>query len=112
MLAVGSQHASEIKLFDVANGKPFPAAPAGSVLLSSVPLGWRGIIVEWHRLPPQELPEHFVVGHGLSVSTGKRPIRFGWRQGKGWREGVLNPGECHLLVRLSKFLQERAVARH
>ncbi len=92
------QHASEIKLVDVANGKPFPAAPAGSVLLSSVPLGWRGVIVEWHQLAPQELPEHFVVGHGLSVSTGKLPIRFGWRQGKGWRDGVLNPGECHLLT--------------
>jgi hypothetical protein len=69
-----------------------------SVLLTSVPLGWRGIVVEWHRLEPQELPDHYVVGHGLAVSTGKRPISFGWRDGKRWREGMLNPGEFHLLT--------------
>jgi hypothetical protein len=89
--------ASEIKLVDT-NGKSFPAAPAGSILLSSVPLGWRGIIVEWHNLEPQELPEHYVVGHGLTVSTGKRPISFGWKDGNRRREGVLNPGEFHLLT--------------
>jgi len=93
-----SQYASDIALVDVTTGKPFPSAPAGSVLLSSVPLGWRGIIVEWQRLEPQELPEHYVIGHGLTVSTGKGPIAFGWRGGKGWREGVMNPGECHLLA--------------
>ena len=90
--------ASDIKLVDVTNGKPFPAAPSGSVLLSSVPFGWRGITVEWHRLPPQELPEHYVAGHGLAVSTGKQPIPFGWRGGRGWRDGVLHPGEFHLLT--------------
>lgn len=93
-----SQYASEIALVDVANGNPFPSAPPRSVLLSSVPLGWRGIIVEWHRLEPQELPEHYVVGHGMAVSTGRRPIPFGWRGGKGWRDRVMNPGECHLLT--------------
>src|SRR5262249_27243377 len=90
--------ASDIKLIDVTRGSWFPAAPAGSVLASSVPLGWRGIVVEWHRLEPQELPEHYVVGHGLAVNTGKVPIRFGWRHGKGRREAALNRGECHLLT--------------
>jgi AraC family transcriptional regulator len=90
--------ASDIKLIDVSSGKPFPAAPAASLLMSSVPLGWRGIVVELHRLPPQELPEHYVVGHGLSISTAARPIRFGWRGGKGWRDSSMNPGEFHLLA--------------
>jgi hypothetical protein len=54
MPRIGGQDASDIKLVDVASGHPFPSAPSGSVLLSSVPLGWRGIIVEWHRLKPQE----------------------------------------------------------
>jgi len=90
--------ASDIKLVDVTRGETFPPAPAASVLSSSAPLGWRGIVVEVHRLAPQELPEHYVVGHGLAVGVGKRPIRFGWRGGKGWRDGVLNPGECHLLT--------------
>jgi len=89
---------SEIKLIDATNGNPFPSAPPGSVLLSSVQFGWRGIVVEWHRLEPQELPEHFVVGHGITVSTGSQPISFGWREGKRWREGAMNPGEFHLLT--------------
>lgn len=91
-------HASDITLVDVANGQGFPCAPAGSVLLSSGPFGWRGIVVERHRLEPQELPEHYVIGHGVSVSTSRRPIPFGWRGGRGWTEGVLNPSDCHLLT--------------
>ena len=55
---VSAQHASDITLVDVAAGQAFPCAPAGSVLLSSVLFGWRGIIVERHRLEPKELPEH------------------------------------------------------
>jgi AraC family transcriptional regulator len=89
---------SEIALVDVAKGKPFPAAPSSSILLSSVAAGWRGIGVEWHRLEPQELPEHYVAGHGLAISTGQQPISFGWKDGKRWREGLLNPGEFHLLT--------------
>jgi AraC family transcriptional regulator len=95
---VSDPHASAITLVDVAAGKAFPCAPAGSVLLSSVPFGWRGIVVERHRLEPQELPEHYVVGHGVSVSTSARPIPFGWRDGRGWRQGVLNPSDCHVLT--------------
>lgn len=94
-----SQYANEIALVDVANGKPFRAAACGSLLLSSATAGWRGIVVEWHRLEPQELPEHYVVGHGLAVSTGAHPISFGWKDGKRRRDGILNPGEFHLLTR-------------
>jgi hypothetical protein len=85
-------------LVDSTSGEPFPCAPSGSVLLSSAPHGWPGIIVEHHLLEPQELPEHYVVGHGVSVSTSKQPIPFGWRGGKGWRAGVINPAEFHLLT--------------
>jgi len=55
-------------------------------------------MVEQHRLAPQELSEHYVEGHGLSISTGRRPIPFGWRHGRTYRDGVLNPGEFHLLT--------------
>ena len=85
-------------LVDTTTGAVFPAAPTGSLLLSSVPLGWRGIIVEWHRLPPRELSEHYVIGHGISVNTGPHPISFGWNGRKGWRDGVINPGESHFLT--------------
>jgi hypothetical protein len=51
-------------LVDTTTGARFPAAPTGSLLLSSAPLGWRGIIVEWHHLPPRELSQHYVISHG------------------------------------------------
>jgi AraC family transcriptional regulator len=92
-----TDRSGEDVLVDTATGARFPAAPTGSLLLSSVPLGWRGIIVEWHRLPPRELPQHYVIGHGISVHTGAQPIPFGWNGRKGWRDSVINPGESHFL---------------
>jgi hypothetical protein len=59
--------AGEKTLIDAATGVPFPAVPAQTLLGSSRTLGWRGILVEWHRLPPDELPPHYVIGHGISV---------------------------------------------
>jgi AraC family transcriptional regulator len=90
--------AGENLLIDKATGTPFPAAPTGSLLLTSVPLGWRGIIVEFHRLAPDELSEHSVIGHGMSVNVGARPVPFGWRGGNGWRDSAINPGGSHLLT--------------
>ena len=52
-------YASSIKLVDATNGKRLTHELP---LLSSVPFGWRGIVVEWHRLKPQEMPEHYVDG--------------------------------------------------
>jgi hypothetical protein len=39
--------------------------PTGSLLLTSAPFGWNGIIVERYRLMPAEMPEHAVIGHGI-----------------------------------------------
>ena len=75
-------HASELRLDDASNGKRLPVEPA---LLSHVPFAWRASVVEWHRLRPQELAEHYVDGHGLAVSTGDRPISFGWKDGASRR---------------------------
>jgi AraC family transcriptional regulator len=90
--------ASDIRLVDVASGKSFPCGPAGTVLLSSVSLGWRGITVERHRREAEELPEHYVVGHGIALSTGSCPIPFGWKDGSKWRDGKFKPGEFHLVT--------------
>ena len=87
--------ASSIKFVDATNGKRLPHELP---LLSSVPFGWRGIVVEWHRLKPQEMPEHYVDGHGLAVSTGVNPISFGWKDRGRRREGQLDPGQFHLLT--------------
>ena len=81
-------HASSIKLVDATNGKRLPHELP---LLSSVPFGWRGIVVEWHRLKPQEMPEHYVDGHGLAVSTGTsspaRSIQVDIRRMTNWLIG-------------------------
>jgi AraC family transcriptional regulator len=97
-MTTGVQSADRITLVEVAKGKTFPAAPASSILLSSLPFAWRGIIVEWHSLAPQELPQHYVRGHGLAVNIGKRPLPFGWKDDDRRVDGVMNPGEFHLLT--------------
>jgi AraC family transcriptional regulator len=68
------------------------------LLLTSAPFGWNGIIVEQHRLMPAEMPEHAVIGHGISVNVGARPTSFAWTRGRnGWDERPTNPGHCRIL---------------
>src|SRR5262245_21514567 len=76
--ATALPQSGENLLIDKTTGRRYPAAPIGSLLLTSAPFGWRGIIVEQHRLPPAEMPEHCVVGHGISVNVGTRPTSFAW----------------------------------
>jgi AraC family transcriptional regulator len=90
--------AGENTLIDASNGIAFPAVPSRALLRSSRPLGWRGILVEWHRLPPAELRPHSVRGHGISISTAVQPIPFGWRGRHGWDDRTINPGGSHLLT--------------
>lgn len=82
---------SAIRLVEAATGQTVPAAPNGAVLLSSAELGWRGLIVELHRLPPMEMPEHFVQGHRL-ITVSESPVEFEWRENGRWRNKVLGPG--------------------
>jgi AraC family transcriptional regulator len=102
--------AGEHLLIDTATGRRYPAAPSGTLLLSSSPFEWRGIIVEQHRLPPAEMPEHSVIGHGVSVHVGARPTSFAWTRGRnGWDDTPTNPGHCRVLthgeINTSRWLQ-------
>ncbi len=91
--------AGENLLVEKATGRQYPAAPAGSLLLTSAPFGWRGIIVEQHRLAPAEMPEHSVIGHGISVNVGAQPSSFAWTRGRdGWDDRPTNPGHCRILT--------------
>ena len=91
--------AGENLLIDKTTRKRYPAAPTGSLLLTSAPFGWNGIIVEQHRLPPAEMPEHSVVGHGISVNVGAQPTSFAWTRGRdGWDDRPTNPGHCRILT--------------
>jgi AraC family transcriptional regulator len=93
-----SAPAGENTLIDASNGSAFPAVPPRALLRTSRALGWRGILVEWHRLPPDELRPHYVTGHGISISTSTQPIPFGWRGRQGWKDRTINPGGSHLLT--------------
>jgi AraC family transcriptional regulator len=81
---------SRIELEETATGHVIPSAQGGSVLLSSVEAGWRGITVELHRLPPMEMPEHVLRGHRL-VALAESPVEMEWKRGRTWGRGTLGP---------------------
>jgi AraC family transcriptional regulator len=83
---------SHIQLIERTTGNCFAAAPDGTVLKSSYPLGWRGITVEWQSIPPLEMPEHCLEGHRLMVHIGK-PALFEWKEDDCWRYTLLKPGD-------------------
>ncbi|MBD1853189.1 helix-turn-helix transcriptional regulator [Cyanobacteria bacterium FACHB-502] len=83
---------SQIHLIDTATEQPFPAAPEGTVISSSAHLGWRGITVELHSLPPAEYPEHYVQGHRLAVVHRGKPITYEWKEGNRWNTRQIQPG--------------------
>ena len=102
--------AGENLLIDKTTRRRYPAAPTGSLLLTSAPFRWRGIIVEQHRLPPAEIPDHSVIGHAISVNVGAQPTSFAWTRGRdGWDDRPTNPGHCRILTygesRPSRWLQ-------
>jgi AraC family transcriptional regulator len=91
--------AGENVLVDKTTRRRYPAASTGSLLLTSAPFGWSGIVVEQHRLPPAEMPEHSVIGHGISVNVGAKPTSFAWTKGRdGWDDRPTNPGHCRILT--------------
>ncbi|MBD2074613.1 helix-turn-helix transcriptional regulator [Phormidium sp. FACHB-592] len=83
---------SQIHLIDTATAQTFPAAPSGTVLSSSTALGWRGLTVELHQLPPVEYPEHYVQGHRLAVVHRGKPITYEWKEGGRWKTTQTYPG--------------------
>jgi len=86
-------------LIDETTRRRYPAAPTGALLLTSAPFAWSGIIVEQHRLPPAEMPEHSVIGHGISVNVGAQPTSFAWtRRRDGWDDQPTHPGHCRILT--------------
>ena len=86
-------------LIDKTTRRRYPAAATGSLLLTSARFGWRGIIVEQHRLTPAEMPDHSVIGHGISVNVGAQPTSFAWtRRRDGWDDRPTYPGHCRILT--------------
>jgi AraC family transcriptional regulator len=86
---------SKIKLVDRQTGSSFAAAPDTGVIFSSADVGWRGITIELHHIPPLEMPEHYIEGHRLLVNVGQ-PVHFEWKEGSHWQSTDLQPGEFSL----------------
>lgn len=86
---------SQIKIVELETRREIPAAPDDSVLLSSENLGWTGINVELHKLPPMEMPEHQIEGHRLMIHTGK-PLLYEWKDRGCWKQKQLNIGDFSL----------------
>src|ERR1700682_4938556 len=107
--------AAEHVLVDKTTRRRFSPASSDSLLLTSAPLGWSGILVEQPRLPPAEMPEHSATGHAISVNVGTKPTSFAWSRGRGgWDDRPTNPGHCRILtyggiqpVALASDLQRR-----
>ena len=87
---------SGIDLVDTKNNCSFPAAPTGTVLSSSIDLGWQGIIVELHSLPESEYPEHYVQGHRLAIMRRGKPITYEWKQNGKWQSRQTHTGAFFL----------------
>ena len=87
---------SQIHLVDTGTKKTFPAAPKGTVVNSSVNLGWQGITVELHSLPPSEYPEHYIQGHRLAIMRRGKPITYEWKQESNWKSRQTHPGTFFL----------------
>ncbi len=86
---------SQINIIKADDGLILPAAPNNAVLLGSAEK-WQGIIIEHHLLPPQEMPEHFVQGHRLTVNVGK-PLTFEWKTNKKWVDKYYPSGSFTML---------------
>jgi AraC family transcriptional regulator len=99
MMKTGDVRGREIAVVNVQTGERVSLAPPTSCLFTSAPFGWRGISVASHRRDAIEMSEHYVVGHGIAVFSGKQPIPFGWKDGSDrWRDKIFNPGEFHMVT--------------
>ena len=87
---------SQIHLIDTATTQSFPAAPTGTVLSSSIDLGWQGITVELHSLPASEYPEHYVQGHRLAIMRRGKPIIYEWKDNGKWQSRHTHQGTFFL----------------
>lgn len=83
---------SKIRLVNSKTTNIFPAAPDEGVIFSSADAGWRGITIELHRIPSQEMPEHYVEGHRLAINL-RQSVQYEWKDGSRWRQTILKPGD-------------------
>ena len=87
---------SQIHLIDTKTKRSFSAALTGTVLSSSIDLGWQGITVELHSLPQSEYPEHQIQGHRLAIMRRGKPLIYEWKDRGKWHSRKTHPGTFFL----------------
>ncbi len=87
---------SQIHLIDSKTKRSFSVALTGTVLSSSIDLGWQGITVEFHYLPKSEYPEHQIQGHRLAIMRRGKPLTYQWKNGGKWHSRNTHPGTFFL----------------
>ena len=86
---------SGITLIKTGSEELLPAAAESSVLYTSQGR-WKGIEVEHHILPPDEMPEHLMNGHRLMINIGG-PVTFEHKIGASWERHTYRNGDFDLL---------------
>jgi AraC family transcriptional regulator len=86
-----------ILVADVTTRQPRPAAHPDWLVLSSDHAPWQdSLLVEQHRRPPFEGPEHVPHAHHVCIRLGPSSILEWWIAGERPRRQRVTPGDVHL----------------
>jgi AraC family transcriptional regulator len=86
-----------ILVADLTSGQPRPAAHPDWLVLSSDHAPWQdSLLVEQHRRPAFEGPEHVPHAHHVCIRLGSSSILEWWIAGERPRRQRVTPGDVHL----------------
>jgi AraC family transcriptional regulator len=86
-----------ILVADVASGTLRPAVHPDWLVLASDHAPWRdNLLVERHRRPPFEGPEHTLYDHVICIRVGPPSFLEWWIAGERPRRQLVTPGDVHL----------------
>jgi AraC family transcriptional regulator len=91
------RHSSRIQVVDVASGTLRPVVHADWLVLSSGHAPWQdSLLVEQHRRPPFEGPEHAPRAHLINIRLSPPSLLEWWISGERPRRQLVAPGDVHL----------------
>jgi AraC family transcriptional regulator len=92
-----ARQSSRIQVVDVASGALRPAAYPDWLVLASAHAPWQdSFLVEQHRRPPFEGPEHAPHAHLINIRLGPPSPLEWWIAGERPRRQLVTPGDVHL----------------
>ena len=91
------RRSSRIQVVDVASGALRPVAHADWLVLASDHAPWQdSLLVEQHRRPPFEGPEHAPHDHLINIRLSPPSLLEWWIAGERPRRRLVTPGDVHL----------------